>query len=384
MRLFLVLVILWLGVGSASPEPEYNSIVADSIHSASGTPFPSLVDIESATGKSDRLDENVALPPGQLKDEIDSLEAAQPLITVATTDDDPAAADSADDRYRGPGGDPTHPHSLANLCNALLTSAQDNNLPVAFFANLIWQESGLRNDVISRKGAVGVAQFMPETAAETGLHNPFDPLQAIPASARFLRLLREQFGNLGFVAAAYNAGPGRVAEWLENRRGLPRETREYVANITGRSVEQWRKTPPDDSALKFIRRLPCRDMPMFADLEQTQQQQAQAEQAQGEQKQSEQTTSDESAKADDHAQRHVAARKHPRPHAHRDEIRTARAAQSDESAKAAGHTQRHVAARKHPRPHAHRDEIRSARTAHFGKRRQAEQPRGLHERRRSV
>jgi hypothetical protein len=345
MRLFLVLAILWLGLGSASPEPKYDSIMADSVHTASGTPFPSLVDIESATGKSDRLDVDVTLPPGQLRDEVESLEATQPLITMATIDSDPG--DDASN-MTGFGGDPAHPHSLANLCNALLTSAQDNNLPVPFFANLIWQESGLRNDVISRKGAVGVAQFMPETAAENGLRNPFDPLQAIPASARLLRSLREQFGNLGFVAAAYNAGPGRVAEWLENRRGLPRETREYVANITGRSVEQWRKTPPDDTALKFIRRLPCRDMPMFADLEEAQQQQALAEQAEAEQKQSEQTKSDESAKADAHAQRHVAARKHPRPHARRDEIRTAH-------------------------------------TAHFGKRRQAEHlPHSAHEKRRSV
>lgn len=341
MRLFLVLAILWLGLGSASPEPEYDSIVADSVRTASGTPFPSLVEIESATGKSDRLDVDVTLPPGQLRDEVDSLEATQPLMTTAS-DNDPAATESGDDALTmtSVGGDPAHPDSLENLCNALLTSAQDNDLPVPFFANLIWQESGLRNDVISRKGAVGVAQFMPETAAETGLRDPFDPLQAIPASARLLRLLREQFGNLGFVAAAYNAGPGRVAEWLENRRGLPRETRDYVANITGRSVEQWRKTPPDDTALKFIRRLPCREMPTFADLEQAQHELAQAEQKQSEQMKSERT--------DDRVQRRVTARQHPRPHAHRDEIHTAHG-------------------------------------AHFGKRRQAEHlSHGVHERRRSV
>ena len=127
--------------------------------------------------------------------------------------------------------------SLDDLCNALYTSAQDNDLPVAFFANLIWQESRLRDDAVSRKGALGIAQFMPETAAETGLDNPFDPLQAIPASARFLRELRQQFGNLGFVAAAYNAGAHRVVEWLKHRGSLPRETRGYVARVTGLSVE---------------------------------------------------------------------------------------------------------------------------------------------------
>ena len=97
---------------------------------------------------------------------------------------------------------------------------------------------------------MGIAQFMPETAAEHGLGDPFDPLQAISASARLLRDLRGQFGNLGFAAAAYNAGAQRVSEWLERRRKLPRETRSYVVNVTGRSVEDWRKTPAG-------RRRPC-------------------------------------------------------------------------------------------------------------------------------
>ena len=138
--------------------------------------------------------------------------------------------------------------SLSDLCNALYTSAQDNDLPIPFFANLIWQESRLRDDAVSRKGAMGIAQFMPETAAESGLDNPFDPLQAIPASARFLRELRLQFGNLGFVAAAYNAGARRVAEWLEHRGKLPRETRGYVVRVTGLSVEAWRSMAVNDDA----------------------------------------------------------------------------------------------------------------------------------------
>jgi hypothetical protein len=168
--------------------------------------------------------------------------------------------------------------SLPDLCNALLTSAEQNDLPVAFFANLIWQESRLRDDAVSPKGALGIAQFMPQVAAKNGLENPLDPLQALPASARLLRILRDQFRNLGFVAAAYNAGAGRVAQWLEHRRTLPRETRGYVLNITGRSVEEWRKMPVDDAALHFVRRLPCRELPEFADLERAQRE-AQAEQA---------------------------------------------------------------------------------------------------------
>ena len=169
------------------------------------------------------------------------------------------------------------PLSLDNLCNALFTSAQDNDLPVPFFANLLWQESRLRNDVVSKKGAIGIAQFMPEVAVETGLANPFDPMQAIPASARFLQRLRLQFGNLGLVAAAYNSGPRRVIEWLEHRGSLPRETRGYVLRVTGLTAETWKRVPVDNEALTFVPRLPCRSLPAFANVEQDQMQQAQLE-----------------------------------------------------------------------------------------------------------
>jgi hypothetical protein len=165
-------------------------------------------------------------------------------------------------------------HSIDDLCNALLTSAEDNDLPVPFFANLIWQESRLQLNAVSSVGALGIAQFMPEVAVEVGLHDPFDPRQAIPASARFLRTLRDHFGNLGFVAAAYNAGAHRVTEWLEHRRALPRQTQTYVLRVTGRSAEAWRKAPVADSQLAFVQPLPCRKLPAFAELEQAQQQAA--------------------------------------------------------------------------------------------------------------
>jgi soluble lytic murein transglycosylase-like protein len=96
----------------------------------------------------------------------------------------------------------------------LVESAQSNNLPIPFLIYLLLQESGFRPDVVSRAGAQGIAQFMPETAATVGLDNPFDPIQAIAASARLLRNLARQFGNLGLAAAAYNAGPRRIHDWL--------------------------------------------------------------------------------------------------------------------------------------------------------------------------
>jgi hypothetical protein len=166
--------------------------------------------------------------------------------------------------------------SLDDLCQALFTSAQANDIPVQFFANLIWQESRLKADDVSKKGAMGIAQFMPEVAAEKGLDDPFDPMQALPASARLLRELRMEFGNLGFVAAAYNAGPGRVARWLERRVSLPRETRNYVVRVTGLSVDAWRTMRVSSDALTFVQHLPCRSMPAFANVEQEQRAQTEA------------------------------------------------------------------------------------------------------------
>ena len=125
------------------------------------------------------------------------------------------------------------------FCRALKEAAEESGIPVPFFARLLWQESRFRSNEVSQAGAQGVAQFMPETAAEVGLDDPFDAMKALPASAKFLRKLRDDFGNLGLAAAAYNAGPGRIQKWLARESELPRETRDYVRIITGTRAEDW-------------------------------------------------------------------------------------------------------------------------------------------------
>jgi soluble lytic murein transglycosylase-like protein len=125
------------------------------------------------------------------------------------------------------------------ICAALDQSASQNDLPLDFFTRLIWQESRFNPFSISHAGAQGIAQFMPATARRVGLANPFDPVEALPKSAELLRDLRTQFGNLGLAAAAYNAGPKRVEDWLAKRKVLPQETEAYVRIITGRSAQQW-------------------------------------------------------------------------------------------------------------------------------------------------
>jgi hypothetical protein len=134
---------------------------------------------------------------------------------------------------------PSQPLTRESICQVLGEVAHENDLPRPLFTRLIWQESRFRNEVVSRAGAQGIAQFMPGTAAERGLKNPFDPIQALPASGAFLRDLMAQFGNFGLAAAAYNGGPGRVSRWLAGKGGLPKETRNYVIQITGRTAEHW-------------------------------------------------------------------------------------------------------------------------------------------------
>src|SRR6266540_6261433 len=153
------------------------------------------------------------------------------------------------------GSNPGEPPSREAICVAVQSAAAANELPMEFFTRLIWQESRFDPRAVSRKGAQGVAQFMPRTALWRGLADPFDPLQALPQSAAFLRELRTQFGNLGLAAAAYNAGPGRVQAWLAGRATLPGETRAYVMAITGHPADAWRSGEPQGEAV--LPAVPC-------------------------------------------------------------------------------------------------------------------------------
>jgi soluble lytic murein transglycosylase-like protein len=110
---------------------------------------------------------------------------------------------------------------------------REHGIPTAMLERLLWQESRYRQDIITGRvrspaGALGIAQFMPATAAEFGI-DPLKPEQAIPAAARYLRRLFNRFGNWTEALAAYNWGQGNVA-----RRGLgaaPKETRNYYTQI---------------------------------------------------------------------------------------------------------------------------------------------------------
>jgi hypothetical protein len=136
------------------------------------------------------------------------------------------------------------PQVQQSICLLLESAARSNELPIEFFVRLIWRESRFRPGAVgpstrSGRHALGIAQFMPGTAAERNLLDPFNPIEALPKAAEFLKDLRNQFGNLGLAAAAYNAGPARVRAWIAGTGSMPAQTRAYVEAITGNTIEEW-------------------------------------------------------------------------------------------------------------------------------------------------
>jgi lipoprotein-anchoring transpeptidase ErfK/SrfK len=170
----------------------------------------------------------------------------------------PAPAESSPPAQQTDKSAATRPPTADDICRTLEQAAAENELPVEFFARVIWQESRFNAQAVSNKGAQGIAQFMPQTANFRGLADPFDPVAALRNSASYLHDLRKQFGNLGLAAAGYNAGPGRVSAWLAGHRGLPSETRNYVAIITGWTADEWASpSPPKTSETTIPQGVPC-------------------------------------------------------------------------------------------------------------------------------
>ncbi len=109
------------------------------------------------------------------------------------------------------------------------------------FVRLIWKESRFNPRAVSPKGAQGIAQFMPGTAEERGLDDPFEPKSAIAHSASLLADLGREFGNFGLAAAAYNAGAERVRAWLSRvERSCRGRRRTMSMFVTGRAAEEWK------------------------------------------------------------------------------------------------------------------------------------------------
>jgi soluble lytic murein transglycosylase-like protein len=100
----------------------------------------------------------------------------------------------------------------------IVESARRYGIDVRILEMICFVESRFRTDAVSPKGARGLMQFMPETAAHYGLKNPNDPREAIDAAAHYLRDLLERFGGrVDLAVAAYNAGEGAVESFRTGR-----------------------------------------------------------------------------------------------------------------------------------------------------------------------
>ncbi|KAA0969083.1 lytic transglycosylase domain-containing protein [Aureimonas fodinaquatilis] len=154
------------------------------------------------------------------------------------------------------------------ICDLIAENAALTDMPPDFFARLIWKESRFDSQAVSPVGARGIAQFMPYTAAERGLEDPFDPVEAIRHSALYLQDLRRELGSWGLAAAAYNGGINRVKRWMVSGGRLPYETEDYVLSITAHPASWFRQEQreaevrPLDAGLSFDEA--CRNLPVMA------------------------------------------------------------------------------------------------------------------------
>ncbi len=137
-------------------------------------------------------------------------------------------------------------HSVKHLwndhCNDtvpfVIEAARERGIPITFALSIARSESSFRSHSISSTGAMGVMQLMPATARDNGVADPFDPRDNARGATRFLETLWKRYrGDRMRIAAAYNAGPGRVAR--HGAMQVPTSTRSYAARVvrSARSTE---------------------------------------------------------------------------------------------------------------------------------------------------
>jgi soluble lytic murein transglycosylase-like protein len=129
---------------------------------------------------------------------------------------------------RAPGSD-CDPIPAAELDLLIHGAAKREDLPPELLRSVVRQESGFRPCALSPKGAMGLMQLMPDTAAQFGVKDPFNPKDNVDAGARLLKQLLTLYDDLPMALGAYNAGPAKVDE----AGGVPKipETMNYIQKI---------------------------------------------------------------------------------------------------------------------------------------------------------
>lgn len=121
-------------------------------------------------------------------------------------------------------------------------AADEHKVDPALIHAIIWAESNFNPSAVSRKGAMGLMQLMPQTAWELSVRDAFDPKANITGGVRYLRRLLDRFeGNVSLALAAYNAGENAVLRY----GGIPpyQETMEYVAKVLSLYQGQGKVSP---------------------------------------------------------------------------------------------------------------------------------------------
>jgi soluble lytic murein transglycosylase-like protein len=139
------------------------------------------------------------------------------------------------------------------LTGWIAEAAQRFGIPEAWIRAVMRVESAFQVRAVSRAGAMGLMQVMPQTYAELRVRHglgadPYDPRDNIMAGAAYLREMYDRFGAAGFLAA-YNAGPARYQQHLAEGRALPLETRAYVVKLSSALVGTVAVAPPPRTSL---------------------------------------------------------------------------------------------------------------------------------------
>ncbi len=124
-----------------------------------------------------------------------------------------------------------HQASQEEIDASIVMAAARHNVDPNLVRAVVKVESNFNSNAVSRKGAMGLMQLMPQTARSLNVKNPFDPDQNVDAGVRHLKQLLENYGgDVDLTLAAYNAGSGAV----RRSAGVPRyaETQNYVRRIT--------------------------------------------------------------------------------------------------------------------------------------------------------